>query len=282
MKFESLTPLSVAVLTIMLSLSFLLHSAYGTDDINVYRGKTAEGGIVAERVRSTSGNNYEVLNITVVFTNGSKIYATQSFDQSNAILLCSTGHPIASFPYMIFFSSATNCFSIDPQSGLATNFTWNLHYEFAGGKPPGILPGMDTTVFTTDGITFPVIAQEMTPSSFRVDEYSYRFNGTSLVKNNSDVVSLNATQVQVQNSIREAFTNSWSAVSFLSSGVLEHGPRGLYVTDGEGGSANLTDAAGVRFDPNPAPHKNSLAQIQVHPFVVAVVLLLTSAAAAAL
>ena len=259
--------------------------------VKVYRGKRAGGGSVTERILVISGDDYEVLNITVEFKNGSTLSATRSLDLNDSILLCATGRPMSFYPHIIdsiTYNSmmrsayAINCVIIDPQTGLASNFSCQSHSELpggTGGKPPGVAE-TDTTDCTTDGVTFSLVESELSPWAYGTWMDSYHFNGTSLVKNSSYAITLNAKQLRIQHGIRGAFTKSWSAVSFLSSGVLEHGPRGLYVTDGKGGSANLTDAAGVPLDAlglaNPAQSKGSFAVISSPTFVNALVLLVSS------
>ena len=275
------------MLVILLALGcFLLSPVTAEDGVNVYYGKCAEGGSVTEHVRRTSGGDYEVLNITVAFTDGTEIYATRPSERMQTILLCAGGNDISFCPHVkgAFGFDTKSCVSIDSQTGLVTNFTCNSHQDYSGGEPPGVSPGMDITEFTTDGVSFAVAAMELAPWSNVAWEDRYRFNGTSLITNNSQVIELNATQLQIQNRIKDAFVRSWSAVSFVSSGVLEHGPRGLHVTDGNGGSANLTDAAGVMLDTTSAPTKGNAAVTGVPALTVTLLLLLLliSATAASL
>ena len=272
-------PLSVAMLVIMLAVGSLLSPATADYAINVYHGNTADGGNVTEHVRGTTGSDYEVLNITVKFKNGSHIYATRPSDQNDTILLCAAGFEIGLCFGLNDNSYITNCVSIASQSGLATNFSCNSHRDYPGGKPPGVIPGIDTTKYTTDGVSFFSFSQELAPWYSPVQEDRYRFNSTSLVRNASNAIALNATQLELQNQIKDAFTTSWSAVSFLSFGVLAHGPRALYVTDGNGGGANLTDSAGVPLDTTSAPSKGSTAAIGACDSTVSLLLLILIALA---
>ena len=270
------TPLSVAVqVSIVVVLAVLLSPTSAEHVMKVYSGKRAGGGSVTERVLSTGGDDYEVLNITVEFKNGSAIYATRTFDLKDTISLCF-------YQRIRSNADATNCFSIDSQTGRATSFTRHSFEDWIPMKDPSATLGMERIENTTDGINFIVVEETLGPYFFDSWMYSYRFNGTSLVRNSSYATTLDSKQLKAQNQIKRAFTKGWSAVSFLTSGVLAHGPRGLYVTDGKGGSANLTDAAGVPLNlvgpPSLAPSKGSSAEGSGHTLALALLLLISTCA----
>ena len=264
-------PQSVAVLVIVVfALADLLTPGRAEHVMKVYRGRSAGGGSVTELVLITSDNDYEVLNITVSFTNGSTIYATRTFSMDDTITLCAEN--VGSYGW----TSEATCFSMNSQTGLATYYTKHLFYDWNHQKGASTSAGKDSTENTTDGIHFKVVEKEVAPWAYGSGTYQYHFNGTTLVWNSSYAIKLDSEQLRIQNGIKDAFTKSWSAVSFLSSGVLEHGPRGLYVTDGKGGSANLTDTAGVPLDTTSAPSKGSFTKIAIDNCSVILLLWMTA------